>query len=701
MNRLFLFIYFLITAVNAYPQDSLWHYVSSLPGENSLKGCGNRLYCTGYHNIFFTENEGKTWLQVYKLGDSLTLNYLVITPKNYFLIRYSNGLGMRQYATSTDLGVSWKSIKSDISFYTLDGDTAGNIWGLCTDGVFKTTNNGAYWEKITIANTPVSQIKISKLNDIYLVTANYIYYSGNSGASWEKLQAARDNRILHIDDSGILYAYMNNDGKDYGLYISKDKGKTWVKRSDKVGNKDLLFDKYGNCFGFIGISKDTAKTWELVLPPPYSDGSPVECIYNGVFYSGTNKGLFRYNYDYKMPGSPKVIYPLNTKNKWQYKYTESYTGAPANVYKVSLININIIADTIVAGKQYFKRSDYPNDWLRYSESDNKLYILKQGIDSVKINFNVPNGYPSNYYPEFYAGPVGTVKSGVEDVLGLTSPFFQIWEDFYHSTRVNKYNSQLGLTRDFYSYYSMGRGSGENVKTLMQAYIVEDGAAKFYGNTYSPEISITPPKILTDSLFQFSFKVSHPENVKIDSRIELSYIDSVYILGYYKKEDSIIGNIKLKAEYLLGTEVFSVDTSLSDNLLKQGYEFFFTVVAVDKSVAPKRSYAPATGYYSVKYNSSVDVKETGLKEPKDFCLDQNFPNPANPTCLISYGLPFESKVKMVLYNSVGQQMQILVDGIKSAGSHKLFFDGSALSSGIYFYNLQAGGFSQTKKLILMK
>ena len=85
----------------------------------------------------------------------------------------------------------------------------------------------------------------------------------------------------------------------------------------------------------------------------------------------------------------------------------------------------------------------------------------------------------------------------------------------------------------------------------------------------------------------------------------------------------------------------------------------------------------------------------------FNLDQNFPNPFNPTTTISYEIAKEGFVKLLVYNILGKEISNLVNEVQSPGKYEVKFDGRNLSSGIYFYQLNAGNYSATKKLMLMK
>jgi len=93
--------------------------------------------------------------------------------------------------------------------------------------------------------------------------------------------------------------------------------------------------------------------------------------------------------------------------------------------------------------------------------------------------------------------------------------------------------------------------------------------------------------------------------------------------------------------------------------------------------------------------SVDLK------PAEFALEQNFPNPFNPETTIRYSLAAESRVSLKVYNSLGQQVKTLVQASQPAGFYSVPLTASDLSSGVYFYILEAGSFKSVKKLTLLK
>ena len=85
----------------------------------------------------------------------------------------------------------------------------------------------------------------------------------------------------------------------------------------------------------------------------------------------------------------------------------------------------------------------------------------------------------------------------------------------------------------------------------------------------------------------------------------------------------------------------------------------------------------------------------------FVVHQDYINPFNTSTVIGFSVPQNRNVKITVYNSIGQKVATLINSELQAGNHKVNFDASKLTSGIYFYTMESGNFVQTKKLLLMK
>lgn len=102
-----------------------------------------------------------------------------------------------------------------------------------------------------------------------------------------------------------------------------------------------------------------------------------------------------------------------------------------------------------------------------------------------------------------------------------------------------------------------------------------------------------------------------------------------------------------------------------------------------------------------FTPTVQVANEYTEQPVGFSLNQNYPNPFNPTTEISYYLPGSRSVLIRVFDIQGREVATLVEGRQTSGDHSITFDASKLSSGLYFYILQSGEFSQTRKMLLVK
>lgn len=109
--------------------------------------------------------------------------------------------------------------------------------------------------------------------------------------------------------------------------------------------------------------------------------------------------------------------------------------------------------------------------------------------------------------------------------------------------------------------------------------------------------------------------------------------------------------------------------------------------------------PYTAGTTVKV--STDVQDQGTGIPQEYSLQQNYPNPFNPSTSISYQLPANGFVSLKVFDMLGREVATLVNEVKNAGTYSATWNAAGFGSGIYFCKMQAGSFSETKKLVLMK
>jgi len=104
---------------------------------------------------------------------------------------------------------------------------------------------------------------------------------------------------------------------------------------------------------------------------------------------------------------------------------------------------------------------------------------------------------------------------------------------------------------------------------------------------------------------------------------------------------------------------------------------------------------------LKYDATVDVDDAEMEMPMIFALEQNYPNPFNPTTNIKFKIAKSGFVSLKVYDVLGSEVTTLVNEEKPVGSYEVDFNAEALTSGIYFYTLSAGSFTETKKMVLLR
>lgn len=109
---------------------------------------------------------------------------------------------------------------------------------------------------------------------------------------------------------------------------------------------------------------------------------------------------------------------------------------------------------------------------------------------------------------------------------------------------------------------------------------------------------------------------------------------------------------------------------------------------------------ASVYWAMNY-VPVSVKDVNPNTPASYALHDNYPNPFNPMTNIVFSLPKQIQVRIIVWNALGEKIATLVDEVKPAGNHPVTFNASDMASGLYFYRMEAGSHTFTKKMLLMK
>jgi hypothetical protein len=189
-----------------------------------------------------------------------------------------------------------------------------------------------------------------------------------------------------------------------------------------------------------------------------------------------------------------------------------------------------------------------------------------------------------------------------------------------------------------------------------------------------------------------YQIPHSGNIDSVETFEVILLDPAYYT-------SVTGDGEIVVNYMeLSGLTDDCTVGIEDSAGAVGLEYLYNGVYDSLAI-------PLEDHFCIKFTTgSVPLgveKSASVTLPNEYYLDQNYPNPFNPQTTISFGLPKASHVRLTVYNLQGRRVAVLVDGMQTAGVHRAVFDGGSLASGIYLIRMEAEGFNQTQKMVLVK
>jgi hypothetical protein len=164
--------------------------------------------------------------------------------------------------------------------------------------------------------------------------------------------------------------------------------------------------------------------------------------------------------------------------------------------------------------------------------------------------------------------------------------------------------------------------------------------------------------------------------------------------------------KVNASVIGSNPTIPVNATVNDNIAMQ-YDFRWVYASILKDWFG----ASPTELQSVLFNNTQTLPiilpsaALGVKDrstlPTEYTLLQNYPNPFNPSTTITYEVPKEEFVTLTVYDEAGKEVLELFHGVRARGRYSESFNAAGLASGVYYYRINAGGFVQTKKMLLLK
>lgn len=716
MKKILLLFFLMIITSHLHSQGGQWFYQNALPTPNNLYDVDFVNDNVGYavseiETVIKTTNGGINWFNLHSIFiDTLQgYNYDRILKKVDFF-NVNTGYAIAYYGAiykTTDAGKTWilnsdDSLKyygnySGIQFLNSNtGFVAGNF-------ILKTTNGGNTWSKVTTPlNSYPAKFHALSPNEISFVGFDKVIFKTiNGGASW----IAQDTLSLnyyYVDE--IIYTSNENGyilcATDYDtrIYRTTNGGTNW--------NGEIIYNQYAIwsslCFqnkntGFLvggrGLFHRTTNgglNWEKV---PYFDtvvtlhsvksigeGKLITVGNNGNIYKSTDYGL---NWD-------SCFHSLTDKRLRSVSFKDVNTGITVGdngiILRTSNGGFNWAKVEFGSNSNMIKTKMFIDGTSYIIRSDGGIYkSLNDGGDWE--NINVSQYIPFIEEASFLNSNNFILVGGDPKKIIRTSDKGATWSSQTISQYI--YNVQIAGFDKYIANKLIPQSHHSPKHAVAQS---TNGGVTWYSSIPQSDRSQNIHIIDSNEVFITRFPNSYYITSNFFKSIEVgTYPVSVFGIGladFLNSDIALSEGLRMTLDGGRSWHNIQYVNPLND------IDFIDVNTAVgvgDNGVIIR----------SNDINVGIGVDPTGTMIPASFSLSQNYPNPFNPSTKISFDIPVRGEVKLAVYNAVGQEVAVLVNQYLNAGKYQYSFDGLGLPTGVYFYRLVTDGFSQTKKMVLVK
>ncbi|MFH0734385.1 MAG: YCF48-related protein [bacterium] len=625
-------------------------------------------YINGHNTILKTSNGGTSWNSLTS-GVVLTpsqfvhfTNLFFLDSQNGWVVGYIANINGADYSgiilKTTDGGDTWTNQIFGVVLYSVNFATAQKGWLVGAAGtLLYSSDGGTNWSsQYNGIQWGFRDVKFRDENfGIVVGNAGKIFVTTNGGINWEdkNFPFTYNLNSLSLTQSGICYVM--GQGK---LYKSNNSGETWslVYEYPDYMEAKIFFEN--NNMGWYAGNRGIAKT---------TDGG--NTWIQQTFTNTINK-IFALKSPIKLWGvQDKGIVRSSDGKKWRFTPNDQISNI-SDMYFRDEYNGWLVGGYNLSTK-LFRTTDAGNTWT------NQTVNVNQNLQSI---FFVDQTYG------WIAGTNGTILQTLDSGSTWGS---QVTPTVAHLNDIAFYDTQLG--------YAVGKGTygvhtGQNVilKTynsgLLWNVIYAETANDQFGHVFCFDEN-TFLVISNKKVYKSSDGGTTLNTLFVNTQSSFSITSAEFFgpaNGYLATTEGIYRTLD-------GGSTWNSNINLSCQSLT--------------FISPTEGWGASSSYGIIHTKnggvSSVETIENGDFIPDGYSLEQNFPNPFNPSTTILFNLPQNEFVTLKIYDILGKEITTLINQQLNAGSYKNLWSPSNLASGIYFYSLQAGKFNQTRKMIFLK
>lgn len=640
---------------------------------------GRFVFAGTYNGLYMTSDNGNNWIRP-DSGMAASVSVSVFAVDSYMVFAGTSNDGVFR---STDDGSTWTQMNqglTDLRIMSL-ATVGNNVLAGTDQGIFVSSNEGRNWTHVDSMGGSLNYVVsfATKGSQVYASAYGGIYVSADSGVNWVRVSNSPDPEtwwppFLCISGGNFIA------GTARGIYLSTSGGTSWTHITSGVPDTiSYVFAVgggrlYATWYSHVYCSEDSGRTWSPInggipnLPYVFSFAAAGERLfagtYSGVYTSIDNGASWK---------NASVGFPNVGCNTFAINGTSIFAGSSGGVYLSSdggavwtpvspgIINpqvnaLTFLGNTLYAGSYttIYVSSDYGESWNPTSiglSSPAEINCL------ATIAGHIVAGSSNGIYVSIDSGKTWVDATPTPKYLEV-SAFALNGDVVFAATNYGLYSSNnYGLK------WSLVQGSPP-ISTLCVT-----GTTIFAADDYDGVI------VSTDEGRNWK-----PGNTGLPAAVPNAFaaVGGYVFLG-------TLGGIYISSDN--GTTWTSVNSGTSST-------------GTVSSLALFDGYLFAGTWQGV-LRRPVSEMISDFPFPSDFTLGQNYPNPFNPSTTIQYNLPNQARVTLKLYDVLGRLVATLIDEVQTAGIHYVHFNSKGLPSGVYFYRLQAGTFTKTKKLTVLK
>ena len=696
-------------------QGATWNAFSTgmtSPGVLSLATFDTTVLVAGTRaGIMRSTDRGENWI-VCRDGVMPTETNALVTDQHGSLYAanamYNAWAGLYR---SDDSGKAWVNVSNngvwgiDESFKALMVSRKGTLFACSGRDVYWSTNRGGTWtsSRVPTGNMLSTSFSCDSANRLYLGFGGAgVYRSLDDGATWTPASTGLsgtqgDIRFIAAKDSTLLFAC-----SVAGLLRSSNHGDSWTLLPSTSDARSLFIDMNGGLLLSLGNgnllrSTNNGDAWTIVSTGTVFNALQVDAA--GVLWGASGTGLYRNVGKYQAVLTVNPAHQLISADAGSTSFTVSNTGTGIMNWTATSSASWVTISSGNAGRN--------NGTITVSCTANPS-VSNSRTETITVTSDGASGNPQNVtitqapvMPGVFE--IFPVDKGVkrEYVYGATyasdSLVGNVVQFDYHQTDTG--------TVAYTILDSTSSGDSMIVWTVTQAghFTTHQWGLRNAGTPY-------------DTTFVHDTTTAVLLYEKLLSLHQLLCDALVWRFTSAGGPDRFYRYWTSETRHAWDHEGDAAGWDCVFNLWK-GVVFSEYAFVSNGNSGSRNDHMQAT---LKEYRTAVNPGD-GL--PSQSCLFQNYPNPFNPSTMIRYGLPNRSQVVLTVFNTLGQKVAVLQSGEQEAGLHELRFDGSGLTSGVYFYRIEvrtlesgvgagvpagrrdsasgAGSFVETRKLVLLK